>query len=255
MFSLGRRQCLRLSFAGVVLAAFAASCAGQTSRVAGAIQGSVVDQTGNIIAGASVTVRNQGTNQTRTMLPNAQGFFRAGELPVGQYELRVESPGFSPYVNRQIVVSIGKVLQVGVRLTPATVQQQITVSEQPPPIDPSETTEATTIDHERIEESPVVSRNYLDFVLLAPQLTRSNIQGGTGGKDALADSGFSFAGHQGGSNERSPPPTRQENHQGPDWEDQQMTGSEKQVHMSPFTDVHGAIDSRIGRQIGCFEMS
>jgi hypothetical protein len=200
MFSLGRRQCLRLSFAGVVLAAFAASCAGQTSRVAGAIQGSVVDQTGNIIAGASVTVRNQGTNQTRTMLTNAQGLFRAGELPVGQYELRVESPGFSPYVNRQIVVSIGKVLQVGVRLTPATVQQQITVSEQPPPIDPSETTEATTIDHERIEESPVVSRNYLDFVLLAPQLTRSNIQGGTGGKDALADSGFSFAGLRSRSN-------------------------------------------------------
>jgi hypothetical protein len=75
MFSLGRRQCLRLSFAGVVLAAFAASCEGQTSRVAGAVQGTVVDQTGNIIAGASVTVHNQGTNQTRTMLTNAQGFF------------------------------------------------------------------------------------------------------------------------------------------------------------------------------------
>lgn len=134
------------------------------------------------------------------MLTNAQGFFRAGELPVGQYELRVEVLGFSPYVNSAIMASIGRVVQVAVRLTPARVQQQITVSEQPPPIDSTQTTEATTIDHERIEESPVVTRNYLDFVLLAPQLTRSNIQGATGGKTALADSGFSFAGLRSRSN-------------------------------------------------------
>jgi len=46
----------------------------------------------------------------------------------------------------------------------------------------------------------VVSRNYLDFVLLAPQLTRSNVQGATGGKSALADSGFTFAGLRSRSN-------------------------------------------------------
>jgi hypothetical protein len=200
MFLLGRRECLRLSFAGVVFVAFAVSCAAQTSRVAGAIQGIVEDQSGSAIASATVTLRNQGTNQTRTMLTDAQGFFRAAELPVGQYELHVESPGFSRYANSAIVVSIGRVVQVAVRLTPATVQQQITVSEQPPALDPTETTEATTIDHDRIEESPVVTRNYLDFVLLAPQLTRSNIQGATGGKSALADSGFSFAGLRSRSN-------------------------------------------------------
>jgi outer membrane receptor for ferrienterochelin and colicin len=172
----------------------------QTSRVAGAVQGSVVDQTGSAVAGATVTLRNQGTNQTRTISASPEGSFYAGELPVGQYELRAESPGFSPYVNNAIVISIGRVVQLTVRLAPATVQQQITVSEQPPPIDSTQTTEATTIDHERIEESPVVSRNYLDFVLLAPQLTQSNIQGATGGKSALADSGFTFAGLRSRSN-------------------------------------------------------
>jgi len=200
MFSLQRRQPVGLSRAGVVVVALAFSCAAQTSRVAGAVQGSVVDQTGGTVAAATVALRNQGTNQTRTMVSNGEGLFRAGELPVGQYELRVESSGFSPYVNNAIVVSVGTVVQIAVRLAPATVQQQITVSEQPPPIDPTETTEATTIDHDRIEESPVVSRNYLDFVLLAPQLTRSNIQGAKGGKSALADSGFSFAGLRSRSN-------------------------------------------------------
>src|SRR5450759_3910705 len=145
MFSLGKRECLKLSFAGVVFLAIAFSCAAQTSRVAGALQGNVADQTGSTVAGAKVTLRNQGTNQTRTLLTNAEGFFRAGELPVGQYELRVESSGFSPYVNNAIVVSVGTVVQMAVRLAPAMVQQQISVSEQPPPIDPTQTSEATTL--------------------------------------------------------------------------------------------------------------
>jgi hypothetical protein len=200
MFSLERGRPAGFSIAGAVVLALAFACAAQTSRVAGAIQGSVVDQTGGAVAGATVTLRSLGTNRTRTVSSNSEGSFRAGELPVGQYELRVESSGFSPYVNNAIVVSVGTVVQIAVRLAPATVQQQITVSEQPPPIDPTETTEATTIDHDRIEESPVVSRNYLDFVLLAPQLTRSNVQGATGGKGSLADSGFSFAGLRSRSN-------------------------------------------------------
>ncbi len=197
---MGKREWLKLVLPTVAVLVIASNSAAQTSRVARAVQGSVVDQTGGAVAAATVTLRNRGTNQARTMVTNAEGLFRAGELPVGQYELRVESSGFSPFVNNAIVVSVGTVVQIAVRLAPATVQQQITVSEQPPPIDPTDTTEATTIDHDRIEESPVVSRNYLDFVLLAPQLTRSNVQGATGGKSTLADSGFSFAGLRSRSN-------------------------------------------------------
>lgn len=199
MFLSEKRRGLSLPLAVIAILTLP-FCMAQTSRVAGAVDGSVVDQTGSALAGATITLRNQGTNQMRTIVSNPQGSFRAGELPVGQYEIRVQSPGFSPYVNNAIVISIGMVIRLTVRLAPATVQQQITVSEQPPPIDPSQTTEATTVGHERIEESPVVSRNYLDFVLLAPQLNRSNIQGATGGKTALADSGFTFAGLRSRSN-------------------------------------------------------
>src|SRR5438552_4010154 len=200
MFPLERERPVRLSLAGVVVLALAFSCLAQTSRVAGTIEGSVVDQSGGAIAGAIVALRNQGTNQTRTELTSTEGLFRAVDVSAGQYEVRVDSPGFSPYVNTAIAVSIGRVVRLAVGLGPATVQEQITVSEQRPAIDPTQTAEATTIDHDRIEESPVVSRNYLDFVLLAPQLARSNIQGATGGKNALADSGFTFAGLRSRSN-------------------------------------------------------
>src|SRR5215469_4135965 len=177
-------------FAAVALTSFALA---QTSRVAGAVQGTVQDQTGSAVAGATVTLRNPATNRSRKASTDLEGFFRMSELPVGLYEVHVEAPGFSLYTNNAIGISIGRVAQLTVRLVPAVVQQRIAVSEQASSIDASQTNEATTIDPERIEESPVVSRNSLDFVLLAPQLTRSN-QGAPAGRSALADSGFSFAG-------------------------------------------------------------
>ena len=96
MFSAERARRLTLSFASLAIVALGVVCAAQTSRVAGAVQGTVVDQTGSAIAGARVSLRNEGTNQTRTISANREGSFYAGELPVGQYELRVESSGFSP---------------------------------------------------------------------------------------------------------------------------------------------------------------
>jgi Carboxypeptidase regulatory-like domain/TonB-dependent Receptor Plug Domain len=184
----------RRQFTIVAVATLAFSCAAQVSRVAGAVQGTVVDQTGSTIGGAMVMVQNPATGQSRTTSTNSDGVFWVAELSVGFYELHVEAPGFSPYVNNAIVVSIGRVIQLEIRLAPATVQEHIVVSAQPPPIDITQTIEATTIDHERIEEAPVVSRNYLDFVLLAPQLNRSNSQGASGSGNTLTDSGFSFAG-------------------------------------------------------------
>jgi len=183
-------------FAALALTTFVTA---QTPRAAGAVQGTVLDQTGSAVAGATVTLRNPATNRTRIASTDLGGFFRVAELPVGQYEAHIQAEGFSAYTNNAVLVSMGRVAQLTVRLVPAMVQQQITVSEQPSSIDASQTTEATTIDPERIEESPVVSRNSLDFVLLAPQLTRSN-QGAASGKSALADSGFSFAGLRSRSN-------------------------------------------------------
>ena len=135
MLLLERRRWLRSSFAIIAILTLAFSCAAQTSRVAGAVKGTVVDQTGSAVAGATVVLRNRGTNRIRTLSANGEGAFYARELPVGQYELRVESPGFSPYVNNAIVVSIGREIQVTVQIAPATVKQQIAVSAQPPPID------------------------------------------------------------------------------------------------------------------------
>jgi hypothetical protein len=113
----------------------------------------------------------------------------------------VESPGLATYRNAAVESSLGGITVTATRrLLPATVQQQVTVSDQALPLDVPQTAVATMVGPERIEESPVVSRNYLNFVLLAPSLGPTNNVRAASGAGALADSGFTFAGQRPRSN-------------------------------------------------------
>src|SRR5262249_47307818 len=86
-------------------------------------------------------------------------------------------------------------------LQPAGVVEEVAVSAQAPPLDSRQTSVATVIDTARIEELPVRSRNYLEFVLLAPGVTRASPQPVAGALTSiLPSSGFSFGGLRPGSN-------------------------------------------------------
>src|SRR5260370_2501013 len=58
---------------------------------------------------------------------------------------------------------------------------------------PQRTSIATVIDKERIEESPVQSRNFLNFILLAPGVSASN-PASSQNTPSLSGGGFSFCG-------------------------------------------------------------
>jgi len=184
---------LMLAFLALMLRN-AAVCGGQTSKVGATLEGTVSDKSGASIEGAQVKIRNTATGLVRFVSTDDRGFFRAGELPVGTYEVAVNQPGFAPYFHTGVTLTVGQTARLGIELVPATAVEKITVSAQPPIINPSETTVTTTVEGERIEELPARTRNALDFVLLAPAVAASNQQPASGGQQSLADSGFTFGG-------------------------------------------------------------
>ena len=173
-----------------------ATSAAQTLKTGGTMEGTVSDASGARIAGVKVTLRHTETNQARTVTADGQGFFRATDLPVGTYEIRIENPGFAPYLHTGVDLDVGATAHLDVVLPPAGVTTQVTVSAQPSPIDPTQTSVTSAIDRDRIEDLPVLSRNSLDFVLTMPGVTSSPSSQGsaTGSRYALADSGFTFGG-------------------------------------------------------------
>jgi hypothetical protein len=172
----------------------------QTSLVSGALDGSVSDSSGGRIPGVTVTVRDTATHLIRKVSSNAEGSYHIAELPVGIYEVSASESGFAPYRHTGITIALGITVHLDILLSSATLATQVTVSVQPAAIDPSQTSVSSAVDKERIEELPVQSRNYLNFVLLAPGVSSSAQQPGKRSLAALPDSGFTFGGLRGRSN-------------------------------------------------------
>jgi hypothetical protein len=153
-----------------------------------------------MIPGAKITLRNTVTNQSRTVTTDEQGFFHADQLAVGMYEVRLEHPGFTPYRHTGVILSLGQTIHLDVVLAPASASAEVTVSAQPSAIDTSQTSVVSSVNQERIEELPVRSRNYLDFVLLAPGVSSSPTTSPVSGSTPLTGSGFTFGGLRSRSN-------------------------------------------------------
>jgi len=168
----------------------------QTSKTGGTLEGNVRDTSGAYVSNATLAIVNTLTNQTRTVTTDERGFFRATDLSVGTYEVHLDHPGFASYRQTNITLTLGQTIQVGIVLSPATNTQQITVTAQPSVLDPTQSSVVSSIDEDRIEELPVRSRNYLDFVLLAPGVsgTPPASVGAAGSSTPLAGSGFVFGG-------------------------------------------------------------
>ena len=169
------------------------SASAQTSRIGATIQGTVTDNSGGVIPNSNIRLRNTSTNQSRNVETNEQGFFRAGQLSVGIYEVRVEQTGFAAYQHAGIQVSLGQTVSLEVVLIPASESASVTVNAQPSVMDTSQTSVVSSIDQERIEELPVRNRNYLDFVLLSPGVSSAPAASSVGGAAPLS-SGFTFGG-------------------------------------------------------------
>src|SRR5262245_10277062 len=189
----GRSWAHRFSVAACVLAMQGGASAAQRQNAV--LEGTVQDSTGAVVTAATVTVRDADTHLTRTTQTDSFGTFRFFDLPISTYEVQVASDGFTPYAHAGVALAIGQTARLLIVLQPAGIVEVLSINAQPPPLDSRQTSVATVIDNERIEELPVRSRNYLEFVLLAPGVTRASAPP-TGGAitSVVPSSGFSFEG-------------------------------------------------------------
>ena len=191
----------RLTLPALILASAFSPCGRtQTSLVSAALEGSVSDSSGGRINAAKVTVREVETHQSREVSTNGEGTFHISGLPPGTYEVSASQPGFGPYKHAGVMLPLGATVHLDVVLESEGVTTQVTVTAQPPAIDPAQTSVSSAVDKERIEELPVESRNYLNFALLAPGVASSAQQPGKQSLAPLPDSGFTFGGLRGRSN-------------------------------------------------------
>jgi outer membrane receptor protein involved in Fe transport len=159
-----------LLFLSALLAPLAPARA-QSQATGGEIEGTVADETGGVLPGVTVTIRNQATGIVRETTTDGAGRFRAPLLPVGAYEVTATLEGFATTKVPDLVLTIGQTLTVNLTLQVAAADQ-ILVTAEAPVIEVGRTQQSSTVGEQAVANLPVNGRNFIDFVLTTPGVTR-----------------------------------------------------------------------------------
>jgi hypothetical protein len=138
------------------------------STTTGAIGGVVTNPNKEVIPGADVTVRNLGTNKEDRATTDGTGRFKVANLPPGRYAVTVNSAGFSPLTQENVVVEIGRETSLEVALQVGPVTGSVDVSAEAPVINTTQQDFSTNINQTSINELPINGRRWSNFALLTP---------------------------------------------------------------------------------------
>jgi hypothetical protein len=161
---------------------------GQQGASAG-VFGNVVDSQGAIVAGAKVALLHLATNQTRTTITDAAGEFRFPLLPVGEYRVTVEQPGFKKYEQTGLRLQVNDTAKIDVKLELGEVTTQVSVEASGATVETSNATIKEVVDSRRVVDLPLNGRNLADLTLLVPGVQPVGPPNGDAGLSAYSAPG------------------------------------------------------------------
>lgn len=156
---------------------------------AGAITGTVTDQTGASVPNATVTATNVNTAVETTRPTSSGGIYDVSPLIPGTYTVTVTAKGFEKFVQNNMIIDALHVSGLNVTLKAGSQNETITVTDTPPALETTNATLGGTIENNVYMELPLLvsgnqQRDITQFSNLLPgaQLNpagRSSIVGGT----------------------------------------------------------------------------
>jgi hypothetical protein len=133
---------------------------------AGAIVGTVRDESGAVVSGASVTVTDTDRGTKIALTTNAEGEYTASPLRIGRYTVSAEKPGFRKAVAGPVEVNIQDRVGVDIKLLAGAVSEVVTVTGQAPQLETETSELGQLVDRRRINTLPLNGRNYAQLALL-----------------------------------------------------------------------------------------
>ena len=126
----------------------------------GTIVGTVKDQSGGVLPGATVTITHEGQSFVLTAVTRADGTYIFTPIRSGAYTIEVEFPGFKKAVRRGIPVAIQDQAVVDFALQAGGVAEEIVVTGESPLLQTGTGTVGETLKSSTIENIPVNGRDY-----------------------------------------------------------------------------------------------
>jgi len=139
---------------------------------AGRILGTVTDQSGAAVSGATVVVSDVQRGESRTLTTDTSGEYVAPELLPGEYKIRVEAKGFKTTERPNVVIEVASDVRADFALQPGQVSETIVVNVDIPLLNTTSSTLGGTLSNEEINDLPLNGRNYENLLQLRPGVMR-----------------------------------------------------------------------------------
>src|ERR1700728_483168 len=148
------------------------SVAALAQTTAGRVLGTLTDQSGAAVPGATVSITDAQRGIARTVTTDDSGDYAVPDLQPGTYKIHVEAKGFKAAERPNVEIEVASDVRADFALQPGQITEIVTISEEVPLVNTSSSTLGGTLSNKEINDLPLNGRNYENLLQLRPGVMR-----------------------------------------------------------------------------------
>jgi len=139
------------------------------AQSSGSVTGTVVDNTGAVVAGAQISVTDPSTGFRRSTSSNSDGNYLVAGLGAGTYDVTITAPGFEKFEARKVILRVGEKIRVDTKLVIGKVTSEVVVEGSAVGKVETQSSEmAGTITGDQISQLELNGRDFTTLIKLIP---------------------------------------------------------------------------------------
>ncbi len=141
---------------------------GPAQTVNGAFHGTAADASGGVVPDATVEVKNLALGSVREAKTDSVGYYTIPQLAPGHYSVSITKTGFAKVERPDVQLLVNQDLELSFTMTPGAVNQSVSVTGTPPPLETASATMGHVVQAEEAVDLPLNGRQFTQLVLLTP---------------------------------------------------------------------------------------
>jgi hypothetical protein len=199
-FTAGRWNLLQRALCAPILGWFllVPDSSSLSAQVSAVLSGTVRDQSGAVISGASVTSKSVDTGAARASTTDESGHYQFSSLPVGDYEIRAGKDGFTDQVRKGVRLVVGQSATLDLSLQVGESSQEVTVRGDAQLVAVNTADVAGLVGEQQVKNLPLNGRSYDELMILNPGVVNFTWEktGGVGVSNSTTGNNFVVSGNR-----------------------------------------------------------